>query len=487
MLWLDAFTANVDRSWRNPNLLLWHGDLWVIDHGAALYFHHGWTRRRPRPGPVRRPALVTSATTCWPPTPAVCRPRRRTGATPDRRPTSTEALALVPDEWLEPVPAPRPGRRVRAAYVEFLHARFATRAWLPGVGAMTAGVPYQYVVLRCVPRVDREEFLNVGVVLYCQAADYLRAAWHVDRRPADGAEPRPRRRPGLRRPGLRRGRLRGRPPGCAPAVAPHQPALRVPQGPPEHRPAARPGARRHHRRPDAQLDRLLSTLVHDPGGVGRTGGPSRQNWRAESAELAGRGGAAVGVARIRRGRARPRPRRSGPGSRGPPRGGRPAGSETATAPASTASSAARSVSGPGVRNREATAMWRRPWARKARTASPVAGGALAAKAAVTGSLWWVPHRRASRATDWLASGSVEPAAASTSASSSRTREERSTSRSRSSSTSRKQVSRPRTTVARTCSPGWRAAAAAMAAATSSRCGRPRAAPAGRRRSRRGRP
>lgn len=39
---------------------------------------------------------------------------------------------------------------------------------------------YQYVVLRCVPRVDREEFLNVGVVVYCQAADYLAAAWHVD-------------------------------------------------------------------------------------------------------------------------------------------------------------------------------------------------------------------------------------------------------------------------------------------------------------------
>jgi len=40
---------------------------------------------------------------------------------------------------------------------------------------------YQYVVLRCVPRVDREEFVNVGVVLYCQASDYLEVAWHVDR------------------------------------------------------------------------------------------------------------------------------------------------------------------------------------------------------------------------------------------------------------------------------------------------------------------
>ena len=39
---------------------------------------------------------------------------------------------------------------------------------------------YQYVVLRCVPRPEREEFVNVGVVLYCQADDFLAAAWHVD-------------------------------------------------------------------------------------------------------------------------------------------------------------------------------------------------------------------------------------------------------------------------------------------------------------------
>ncbi len=41
-------------------------------------------------------------------------------------------------------------------------------------------LPYQYVVLRCVPRVDREEFVNVGVVLYCEAAEYLHAAWQAD-------------------------------------------------------------------------------------------------------------------------------------------------------------------------------------------------------------------------------------------------------------------------------------------------------------------
>ncbi|WP_137293572.1 DUF3037 domain-containing protein [Nocardioides dongxiaopingii] len=43
-----------------------------------------------------------------------------------------------------------------------------------------SGQAYQYVALRCVPRVDREEFLNVGVVLYCHATDFLGAAWRVD-------------------------------------------------------------------------------------------------------------------------------------------------------------------------------------------------------------------------------------------------------------------------------------------------------------------
>jgi hypothetical protein len=43
-------------------------------------------------------------------------------------------------------------------------------------------VGYSYVVLRCVPRVDREEFVNVGVVVYCQARDVLQCASHLDRR-----------------------------------------------------------------------------------------------------------------------------------------------------------------------------------------------------------------------------------------------------------------------------------------------------------------
>lgn len=45
---------------------------------------------------------------------------------------------------------------------------------------MSTRMPFQYVVLRCVPRVDREEFVNVGVVLYCQDARFLQAACHVN-------------------------------------------------------------------------------------------------------------------------------------------------------------------------------------------------------------------------------------------------------------------------------------------------------------------
>lgn len=131
VLWLDAFTANVDRSWRNPNLLLWHGDLWVIDHGASLYFHHGW-----RSG-VGDPAKF--ATQPWDVSGHVfetCTDRAReldgeisAALGPD---VFADVLAEVPDGWLEPVPGAETPDALRAAYVEFLLARLGTRQWLPG-------------------------------------------------------------------------------------------------------------------------------------------------------------------------------------------------------------------------------------------------------------------------------------------------------------------------------------------------------------------
>lgn len=42
LVWLDAFLTNVDRTRLNPNMMIWHNELWLIDHGASLYFHHAW-------------------------------------------------------------------------------------------------------------------------------------------------------------------------------------------------------------------------------------------------------------------------------------------------------------------------------------------------------------------------------------------------------------------------------------------------------------
>ena len=118
MLWLDALTANVDRSWRNPNLLVWHGDLWAIDHGACLYFHHGWSGGIGSAGAVRAPALrrlrprARRRTATGSPTPTRSSPPQVT------RDLLGDVLALVPDEWLEPVPGAATPDDLRAAYVE---------------------------------------------------------------------------------------------------------------------------------------------------------------------------------------------------------------------------------------------------------------------------------------------------------------------------------------------------------------------------------
>jgi hypothetical protein len=132
VLWLDAFTANVDRTWRNPNLLLWHDDLWVIDHGASLYFHHGWS------GGVGDPARFAAQP--WDVRDHVFGVQVSRLAATDAEIGLTETdlvetVAEVPDAWLEPVPGADSPAALRAAYVSFLSARLATRAWLPDVGA----------------------------------------------------------------------------------------------------------------------------------------------------------------------------------------------------------------------------------------------------------------------------------------------------------------------------------------------------------------
>jgi hypothetical protein len=132
ILWLDALTANVDRTWSNPNLLVWHRDPWLIDHGAALYFHHGWPSRGADPQRFANQPFDASTHVLRD---VAADPR----AAHDRlAPLLTDELlqavtAQVPDEWLEQAPGLGTPDAVRTAYLEHLLARVAhSAAWLPG-------------------------------------------------------------------------------------------------------------------------------------------------------------------------------------------------------------------------------------------------------------------------------------------------------------------------------------------------------------------
>ena len=132
ILWLDAYVANVDRSWRNPNLLVWHGDVWVIDHGASLYFHHAWTNGLTDP--------ARFAAQPWSADDHVLRAHvdAVAGVADELASLVTDDVleavtAVVPDEWLV---GPVPPDEMRAAYQAFLKARLdGSGAWLPRRGA----------------------------------------------------------------------------------------------------------------------------------------------------------------------------------------------------------------------------------------------------------------------------------------------------------------------------------------------------------------
>lgn len=132
VVWLDAFCANVDRSWRNPNLLIWGDSLWVIDHGASLYFHHAWSNGVTDPARFAAQAWNADDHVLLPHATRLAEADARLGAlvTPD---LLTEVVALVPDAWLEPVPGAETPADLRASYVAFLTARLGTRQWLPTV------------------------------------------------------------------------------------------------------------------------------------------------------------------------------------------------------------------------------------------------------------------------------------------------------------------------------------------------------------------
>jgi hypothetical protein len=122
VVWFDAYTTNVDRTPRNPNLLLWHRRLYLIDHGAALYVHHGWADWRARVGApfsqVRDHVLLPAAGDL------------RAADTALAPLVTAELLgrlvAAIPDDWLAGPEAPfASADEERAAYITYLLGRLA--------------------------------------------------------------------------------------------------------------------------------------------------------------------------------------------------------------------------------------------------------------------------------------------------------------------------------------------------------------------------
>lgn len=120
VVWFDALTGNVDRSWRNPNLLVWHGRMWLIDHGATMTWQHNWPTAQAASG---RP-YDASDHVLAPFAPDVA------AAAAELGPRVTDSLladcaAEIPDEWLTDEPGFAAPAELRAAYVRALSGRVA--------------------------------------------------------------------------------------------------------------------------------------------------------------------------------------------------------------------------------------------------------------------------------------------------------------------------------------------------------------------------
>ena len=123
VVWLDAFVTNPDRSAANPNLLVWHGRTWLIDHGAALYVHHAWrdpdTHAEGAFERIRDHVLLPFAG-------AVAAADERLA--PRLGKAVVEPLvAAIPGEWLPDDPIIGDADAQRAAYVRYLERRLAAR------------------------------------------------------------------------------------------------------------------------------------------------------------------------------------------------------------------------------------------------------------------------------------------------------------------------------------------------------------------------
>src|SRR5690606_13704147 len=125
--WLDSLVVNIDRSPRNPNMLTWHGDLWLIDHGAALYVHSNW--RDPEVTAGQRFEMISDHVLL--PRAASIEDAHALLAPRVTRELLEQILGIVPDTLLAEDVLEREPDAVREAYVSWLLMRLdASSEWV---------------------------------------------------------------------------------------------------------------------------------------------------------------------------------------------------------------------------------------------------------------------------------------------------------------------------------------------------------------------
>ncbi|KIC00743.1 HipA family kinase [Flavobacterium sp. JRM] len=119
IVWLDAFITNVDRTFRNTNMLIWHKELWLIDHGACLYFHHSWNNWEQH---AKSPFALIKDHVLLPQASLIKEVDSEYKAvlTPE---LLQEIVALIPDEWLNWEDTDETPEALRNVYLQFLQTR----------------------------------------------------------------------------------------------------------------------------------------------------------------------------------------------------------------------------------------------------------------------------------------------------------------------------------------------------------------------------
>ena len=121
IVWLDCLLTNVDRTCRNTNMLTWQKELWLIDHGAALYFHHSWSNWEEQ---SRRPfqQVKDHVLLPWASELETVDAEFRTLLTPER---IAAIVAAVPEDWLQTNGSTESPAEKRQVYTQFLTGRVA--------------------------------------------------------------------------------------------------------------------------------------------------------------------------------------------------------------------------------------------------------------------------------------------------------------------------------------------------------------------------